>query len=286
VPAWRAAATIQRTLDSLVRGNADAIERVIVVVSEDDGTARIARGVEGVEVVEILERASAGRARNVGRRHAGGAQRVLFVDADCALARGSARLLLDRLDAGDVDAAGAAIAAERGSAVGWLRHLLEFKEAEPGIPAPSPRFLPSAALAIGTDAFDRAGGFPDMWPGEDLVLCARLRTSGARLAKVEGALAIHRHPTSFAEFLRHQHVLGSTAARARSMQPMEGAFFVGRRWLAPALLAGRFARAVAWLARYRPASLGRFVALSPLYLLGLGAWTVGFAGAAGPRSLR
>jgi GT2 family glycosyltransferase len=279
VPAWKAAATIGRTLASLVRDNGDAVERVVVVVSEDDGAAEVARSSERVEVVVLEQRATAGRARNVGRARAGDAELLLFVDADCALAAGSVQILLERMRAGELSAAGASIAGQGGGAVGWLRHLLEFKEAEPGVPSRAPRFLPSAALLVRAHAFDRVGGFPDMWPGEDLVLCRRLARQGARMAKVDGALAVHLHPGSVTAFLRHQLALGSTAAAARTMEPMEGSFLVGRPWLGPALLLARFARAVCWLARHRPRALGRFVCLSPLYLAGLAAWTVGFAGA-------
>jgi hypothetical protein len=60
------------------------------------------------------------------------------------------------------------------------------------------------------------------------------------------------------------------------MHATRGTVFVARPWLAPVILAGRFARAVAWLVRYRPRSLAYFAWLSPLYLAGLGAWTFGF----------
>jgi GT2 family glycosyltransferase len=277
VPAWRAAGTIARTLRSLVRDNGEAVERIVVVVSDDDGTARIAREFDRVETVILSERATAGRARNVGRAHAHGARRLLFVDADCALAAGSARTMIERLEAGDLAAVGAAIIGEGGGAVGWLRHLLEFKDSEPGVRAHAPRFLPSAALLVRAEAFDLVGGFPDMWPGEDLVFCGRLRRVGGRMEKVDGALASHLHPAALGEFLRHQVALGATAARARSIEPMRGSYFAARPWLAPALLVGRFARCLVWLGRYRPRALGRFAYLMPLYLLGLFAWTLGFA---------
>jgi hypothetical protein len=139
----------------------------------------------------------------------------------------------------------------------------------------APYFLPSAALLVRADVFDRAGGFPDMWPGEDLVFCGRLAAAD-RMQKIDAAVARHLHPGSLAAFVRHQVALGATAARARTLEPIRGAAFVRRPWLAPAMLLGRFARAVAWLARYRARSLAYFACVSPLYLAGLGAWTLGF----------
>jgi hypothetical protein len=61
------------------------------------------------------------------------------------------------------------------------------------------------------------------------------------------------------------------------LEPMAGSSLAGRAWLAPAVMIGRFAHAVVWLARYRPRALARFACLMPLYLIGLGAWTLGFA---------
>src|SRR6185503_18194400 len=126
VPGWNAEATIARTLDSLVNGNADAIARVVVVVSGSDRSAAVARTFPGVEVVELGERASAGRARNAGRALARDAELLLFVDADCALERGSAATLIEAVNARGLAAAGASIMGQGGGAVGCMRHLLEF----------------------------------------------------------------------------------------------------------------------------------------------------------------
>jgi GT2 family glycosyltransferase len=275
VPAWNAEATIARTLDSLVNGNAGAVARVVVAVSGNDRTARIAGTFPGVEVVELGERASAGRARNAGRALARDAELLLFVDADCALEPGSAATLIEGLYARGLVAAGAAIVGEGGGAVGWMRHLLEFKEAEPGVVVRSPYFLPSAAGLVRASAFDRVGAFPDMWPGEDLVLGRRLAAAG-HIRKIDAAVARHVHPASITAFVRHQVALGATAARARRMEPVPGAVFVARPHLAPVMVFGRFARALVWLVRYRARSLVYFLCLSPLYFAGLGAWTLGF----------
>src|SRR5688572_8195229 len=80
VPAWNAETTLARTLASLVHDNGDSVERVVVVVSGGDCSAAIACGFDRVDVVVLTERATAGRARNVGRARASGAELLLFVD--------------------------------------------------------------------------------------------------------------------------------------------------------------------------------------------------------------
>ena len=280
VPAYLAENTIARTLRSLVEDNADAIERVIVVCSPGDSTSEIARRFDGVDVVAACERLSAGRARAVGREQAPSARLLMFVDADSALDAGAVGTLIDALDARGLDAVGAAIVREGGGGVAWLRHLLEFKESEVGVPAANPPMLPSAAFLCRADVYDRAGGFPDLWPGEDLVLCGRLRAAGARLAKIDSAVARHLHPDGLGTFLAHQRRLGATSARARLEVDMPGRVFVARPWLVPLLVAARAGRGVAWVARYRRRELGRFAALAPIYLAGLASWGLGFASAA------
>ena len=304
VPAWRAEATLARTLRSLFDSNREALDRVIVVTEASDGSARVARSFSGVELVELDRRASAGRARCLGRASAGcsatpsgsrgGAAPdagglLLFLDADCALAPGAAAAMIEALEGGGLDAVGASIQGEGGGAVGWLRHLLEFKDFEPGVPVRTPAFVPSAALLVRARAFDLAGGFPDMWPGEDLVFCSRLLAGGGRLGRTDRAVATHLHPGGLAAYVAHQYRLGTTSARARTMTAaMRGRAFAEHRWLTPLLFFGRAGRAAAWLVRFRPRELPRFAALLPLYLTGLAAWTAGFAigGAGGGEEAR
>jgi hypothetical protein len=97
------------------------------------------------------------------------------------------------------------------------------------------------------------------------------------MAKIASATAAHLHPPGVGAMLGHQWRLGATSARARAMVgDMPGRAFVGRLWLAPALFLGRMARALLWLAAHRPRELVRFAAVSPLYVLALGSWTLGF----------
>lgn len=242
-----------------------------------DRCLNIARRFSGVDVVALPARATAGRARNAGRARAGDCELLLFVDADCVLEPNGVERLIGELVSRDLDAAGAAIVQDGDGPIGWLRHLLEFKESVPGVPASAPICLPSTVLLVRSRLFDACGGFPDMWPGEDLVLSQRMRAAGAQLAKIDSALARHTHPEGVRTYLAHEYRLGVTAARARVLAEMKGSGLVGRVWLAPLLMFGRLLRAVVWLVRFRPRELHRLAALFPLYLAGLGAWTIGFS---------
>lgn len=281
VPAHRAEHTLEATLEALLEGNREFVERVVVVTSVADPTAKFAGRWARVEVVAAPVPLSAGAARNLGRCRAGqDADLLLFVDADCVLERGGAAALASELERRAVAAVSARVRSRGGGVVAWLRHALEFKEAEGRLPAPAAWLPPSTTMLCRAAAFDRAGGFPDLWPGEDLVLAHRLRSLGEQIVLSDAVETHHLHPDGFIEMLAHQRRLGRTAAVARSLTGMPGVAFVRRPWLVPLLLPARLARALSWFARSSALELLTLLALLPLYTLGLTAWTIGFAGGA------
>jgi glycosyltransferase involved in cell wall biosynthesis len=276
VPAWRNAGTIVSTLRSLLSQQPLSPRRVIVVVSPGDDTAYRARSIAGVEVVEVAERLLAGTARNLGRGMAGDVDQLLFVDADCTLESGALSELQIAMQGQDLVAAGAGIDRDNPGLVSWLRHSLEFKELDRGAPVSERGPLASAALLCRADAFDRAGGFPDAWPGEDTALLHSLRAAGGRARLVPSARARHRHPAGLARALRHQWLLGAGSARARLSADMPGSRFARNPLLGLLLFPGRVGRGLAWFLRYRRSELALFLIAGPLYICGIAAWTIGF----------
>lgn len=272
-----AEATLAGTLESLLVANADVVRRVIVVASPGDGSADVAARYPEVELIRVPSRVSAGRARNLGRLAAGKTDYLLFVDADCRLAFGGARKLRDACEKRSLAAAGSPIRPSSRAGVAWIRHLLEFKDFEAGVRNRQPWMLPSAALMCRSEAFDRVGGFPDLWPGEDLVFCDRLRECGFEISRVDSTAADHEHPSGVGRMLTHQYRLGATSAVARRVTGMQGVGFARRPWSVPALFAGRLLRSIAWVFSESPRDVGRLVAYFPLIVTGLLSWTAGFA---------
>jgi len=297
IPARRAENTIAATLESLRIGNDSFVERVVVVTSADDPTARVvsdwSRRDPRVHLLAADRPLSAGAARNAGRAFAGRTPSIapgsaepgegrrhsglllLFIDADCRLEKGGAARLGAELAGSGAAAVSARVLGE-GGLVARSRHILEFKEAASARMPPPSWLPPSTTMMCRAEAFDRAGGFPDLWPGEDLVFSQVLRDLGEPVLRSEGVVTTHRHPGGIAEMLRHQYRLGRTAALARRARPMPGAFFANRPWLAMLLLPGRVVRITAWQAREGVVALAWSLLLSPLLLAGLAVWTAGF----------
>jgi GT2 family glycosyltransferase len=286
---------------------------VLVVTSPDDPTANVVRAwsARDPRVGVVLGEApmTAGAARNLGRQAAGaltsrgipqqkgdaagplassGAAAdttalLLFIDADCMLAPGGATRLASELDERGASAISARVVGE-GGAVARVRHILEFKEAASRREPPAEWLPPSTTLLCRAEAFDRAGGFPDLWPGEDLVFCKRLRDLGDVVVRSTRVESLHRHPPGVAEMLRHQHRLGRTAALARRMASMHGERFTRSRALALLLLPGRSLRIARWQLGEGAGPAIDALSLSPLLLAGLTGWTAGFVSASGARA--
>lgn len=273
MPAYRAAATLARTIDSL-RASGPRISEIIVVVSGEGDRPEAAADLEwggDVHVIRSVRRLSAGAARNLGRAQAGVCDYLLFVDADCAPAAGAIERMLDSAVEQDADIVGAAVVGTGAGVVGWVRHLLEFKDAELG------EAVVSATMLCRVAAIDGAGGFPDMWPGEDLVLRERISARGGRVIHHESAVTEHAHPAGFLTLLRHQYRLGRTSALARGLMPMPGSWWLTHASLVSALTPGRGLRAALWLLRNDIGRLPLFILALPLYVAGLMSWTIGFA---------
>jgi glycosyltransferase involved in cell wall biosynthesis len=287
IPARRAEKSIGRTLESLRLGNSSFVSRVLVVTSSCDPTAGVVREWSArdarVELVAAESPMTAGAARNLGRTRAGDARLLLFVDADCALEAGGAARLASELERRGAAAIAARILCE-GDRTARVRHILEFKEAASRREPPAEWLPPSTTLLCLADAFDRAGGFPDLWPGEDLVFTKRLRDLGEAVVRSADVSSRHQHPRGWVEMLRHQHRLGRTAAIARRMASMHGERFARSRVLALLLFPGRTFRIARWQAGEGGRAALDAIVLSPLLLAGLTAWTAGFVAASGAES--
>jgi glycosyltransferase involved in cell wall biosynthesis len=294
IPAYRAESTIGRTLASLI---GQGVARVIVVASPGDQTADHAEAFARacgdpqpyqLDVVRSPVRLSAGAARNLGRHHAGTADWLLFLDADTALEDGAFFMLFREAFAERLDAAAASVHREGSGLTSRVRHALEFKEAEGRGPLPQSWRLPSTALLVRASAFDAVSGFPDGWPGEDLVFDYDLEHSGAERRFVRKAQVRHLHPEGVVEMLRHQRRLGRTAAWARMHRPLSGSSLTSwvRRpsrasfglrllfvWL---LVPVRLWRGIFWYARFDPRSLPALLLALPLWIAGCCSWTRGF----------
>ena len=283
VPAYRAEETIGVCLAALERQRAAPRYAVIVVDSSpDDATAEAARthgraagGALDLTIVRLAARSFAGPARNLGAERAR-APRLLFLDADCRADADLVRRAVDAL-AEEPGVAGAAIAQGGPRAVSArLRHLLEFKQALPGVPPHRTWQLPSACVACDRAVFARHGGFPAQRAAEDWRLNWRMWRAGESLRFDPRLKVEHLTPSGGRALARYCAILGRASGEARREEGLPGQAVVRWPLLAFALPFARTFRALVWCARHERRELAFLLFAWPAYLAMCGVWAAGF----------
>lgn len=273
IPALRPWSTLPAVLDAL-RPQIERPDREALLVesSADFSEASLARRWPWLRVKVLPEPALPGKARNVGAQLAYG-ERLVFLDADCVPAGGWLDALENALT-DDLDAvSGAILNGTPHSPVGTAGYLLEFSDWIPQ--ARRPRHAASCNMLIRRRALEARGGFAeDVFPGEDTILTVPLAARG-RLAFVPHARVRHLNRCRLGELIEHQVRLGRAFVRVGERSEIRHRW-LGRPGLAPVAGPLRALSLAARLARRPRLALGAIV-LSPLILVGLGAWTLGLA---------
>ena len=229
IPTWCAEDTIGACLGSLVaQKNAPEFE-VLVVDSSPDGATREAAesfarsrgGQLDLQILDLENRAFPGTARNLGVEKAR-AERILFLDADVRAARDLVCRAANSLAAGAV-AVGGSIGLRQGAGVSArLRHIFEFKESLPGVPARATWKLPTACLAVDRAVFLRYGGFPDTRASEDWLFDWALWQGGETMCFDPDLRVLHDTRAGWAEFFSYARLLGRASGAARPVKSSPG----------------------------------------------------------------
>ncbi len=229
-------AHLARLLEGLSRGRAPDL--CVVVEMGGDGSPLP----ECPFPVERIAFAHAGlplaAARNAGRRAAGGADTLIFLDVDCIpsadLVAGLGAAVAERdgliccavryLPAGAVRDGWREADLDRAGHLHPVRHF-----PESGIvPSPQPGLFWSLAFAVRAATYDRLGGFDESFSGygaEDTDLAFRAEAMGVPTLFLGGPRAFHQHHSGYDPPLQHFRDIAANAARFHARHgiwPMDG----------------------------------------------------------------
>lgn len=281
IPSYNMRATIRHCLRSVLDQDLEAQHEIIVVDSSSDGTDDVIRLEFPQALLLRLEgQTSVGQARNVGVDKASGSF-VAFTDADCIVARDWLRRMLWRHREGEYAAVGGSIVnGTPQSLVGSAEHLFEFSEFLSQAPERLVANIPTCNVCYRRSALD--GTRFDVGPegaylgAEDLILNWGLARNGLKLLFDPAIQVVHLNRTRLHAFLRHQHILGQSSCWARKRTDLPGRIFADYPLLGLVLPVVRLARIGFRLCRFDMIETLRFLALSPLILMGALAWAAGF----------
>ena len=235
IPAFNAAATIERVLEALVAQDvAEPYEVIVVDNGSTDGTAELAERGPGSPTVIRRGPASPGEwrapgaSRNLAARQAQG--RVLaFTDADCFPGPGWLREGLEAMRSADLVQGRVEADPEvrRGPFDRTLWVLRESGQYE------------TANLFVSRELFHRIGGFEDWlrWRndrpiGEDAWFGWRARRTGARTAFSESAVAYHAvFPRGARDYVADRERYGWVAAVTRKIPELRDHLYYRRLFL-------------------------------------------------------
>lgn len=284
IPSWNAARTIGRCLDALLAQETTLDYEVLVVDSgEDDTAALVAAYAPRVQLIRSASRLFPGPARNLGIRQAR-APLLAFTDTDCAPDPGWLEALYRASRASQASRAstdptsgrqahqavgGRILNGTPESLCGTALYLTEFVEFA-GTDVRRYPSIPSCNLAWPRDLLAQHGGFPDVFWGEEYLLNTRL---SAQIGFVPDMVVRHMNRTGFRETVRHARKVGRGAALSRRLTGQHGVLF---RW--PVVIPLLFGFRLLKIGQKSAAAglFGTFLWASPMVLLDLAAWTVGF----------
>ncbi len=194
IPNRNGAATIGRCLDAAFASDYGRFEVVVVDDASEDASVEIIRGFP-CKLVRLNRRQGVSRARNAGAAAASG-ELLLFIDADCLLARNSLAVgnrsyggRRDRVVGGTYTP----VPFDRDFFSAFQSAFIHYFETK----NPRPDYVAAHAMLIDAGLFARSGGFvEDSFIGvaasvEDVELSHRLRRSGVELAMAPDFLVKH-----------------------------------------------------------------------------------------------
>lgn len=298
IPSYNSEATIIPCLQSVTQQQFDEAYEVIVVDSSADATPEIIRqDFPQVTLIHSEKRMDPGTARNTGIKQAQG-EIICFIDSDCIANPDWLHRMIEAHNDAYAAVGGSIANGNPESLIGWAGYFAEFREFFPFHPEQFMSNIPTCNISYKRWVFEKYGNFPDLMPDrikikhpqqEDLILNLNLYTHGEKILFDPEIRIAHINMTSVKRFMLHQYRLGRNTSYLLKHFNLHGSFIVRSRILT--VLTAPFLPYVKFLNTFRVAMVSRkyvryFLSVSPVLLIGLLVWGIGFLrGAFLPKNL-
>ena len=233
IPSYNRAEQLERCLRSILhlRYPAHSLEVIVVDDGSTDSTGSMverispdfaARGIV-LRHVRHTHRRGAAQSRNDGATQASFAL-LAYLDSDCIATADWLVALVPAFSDPTIAAAGAMVRArERRTLLGRYedkKSSLYMATQAQRVTLEGPlTYLPTANLLVRREAVHKAGGFAPMPFGEDVDLCRRLLSDGARILYLPQGIVLHDYRTTLPAFLRVRISYASSEAALLQRHP-------------------------------------------------------------------
>ncbi len=279
IPSYNAEKHIEKCLASLFSQKTALSYEVIVVDSSTDATPAIIWGkFPAVKLIHLEKQTYPGAGRNIGVREARG-EIIAFIDSDCVAAEEWLEQGMEAIKKGH-DIVGGSVRNANPGLISWADYFLTFNEFMPTMPRREVQFMPTCNFICNKKMFEKIGGFdPTLFAGEDTLFCYRA-LQHARLFFDSSVLVSHNNREQFSKFMKHHSSFGWHSAQLRKKIKLPGSALARYPFLALSVPFIRFSTISMRMMRWNRKALLHFMMASPLLLLGVGAWSIGFMGGA------
>ncbi len=277
IPSYNQKRHIFDALNSVLMQETDFSFEVIVVDSSPNDTAELVREkFPNIKVIKLPRRAFPGAARNVAIKEAKG-RYLAFTDTDCVVDRHWLQRLVESHRQGYRVVGGMVRNGTPFSVTGTLDYLLEFSDLLTPWKTTKKTHFGTGNVSLDRQVFADHGLFADQVKGSDSLYTRQLKQKGETLFNQPEAIIWHRNRTNLRRIFRNQYELGFGAAMSREKFAQKGKILLRHPWLIPFLPLFKIAAIAGRLLRYSPTNFLKFVILSPLALIVLSVFAVGFA---------
>ncbi len=205
---------------------------------------------------------------------------ILFLDSDCIVGENWIESILSEAIRQNADAAGGSVRnATPWDLISWTMHLLEFGRWLPGYKQKSITNFPSCNALYKRSILLEVGGFlENLFPCEDTVLNHLLDCKGYHLIFIPESIVSHIHRKNITRLLQHNYMHGLAYGRASQIYNLPGSFLCRfpRSLAIVIVMLVRFIRVALRLIPRHIIALFLLLISTPLVLLSLAAWGIGF----------
>ncbi len=275
IPSYNAERYIENCLNSLQRQKTVVAYEIIVVDSSSDATPEIiSEKFPTVKLLHLEQQTYPGAGRNIGVKEAQ-SEILAFIDSDCRAAENWLEQGMEAIRSG-YSIVGGSVRNGNPGLISWPDYFLTFNEFMPTMPSREVQFMPTCNFMCTRQIFEKIGGFDaTLFAGEDTLFCYRA-LQHTKLFFDNSILVSHHNRVQFWKFLRHHFSFGKHSAQLRRKMKLPGSVLARYPLLMLAVPFIRLAMISMRMVRWNRKALLLFIVTSPLLLLGVGAWSVGF----------